>query len=43
MGVVTITATAQSGKSDSCKVTIVAKDGSHGEDLGDDVDVNPWN
>lgn len=43
VGVVTITATAQSGKSDSCKVTIVAKDGSHGEDLGDDVDVNPWN
>lgn len=42
-GEVTITATAKSGKSDSCKVTIVAKDGSHGEDLGDDVDVNPWN
>ena len=41
MGKAVITVTC-SGKSATCALT-VDKKGSHGEDLGDPVNTNPWN
>lgn len=42
-GTAVITVASVNGKTDTCTITVTAKEGSHGEDMDDDIDVNPWN